>query len=495
MSVSAEAPFTAPSPPAAARARDRTLRWVANVALAFVLLSLAALVAVPLAVQRQNDRLRTEVEDVAEPARTLVTRVQYAVAREMSALRGYLITGSPRSAQSYAEARALEQTAYAELEPLAQRLGPEVLEAFVELRTLSEQWHQRVAEAGTLTSSADTADAPPRLPAGQQVYEQVLRSASELDATIVRAAQQRRAAIRAQQHVGLQITIGLVLLALLSALAVEWLGRRVRLLAGEAERRRHEAERALAEMHRSLEARERLMRGITHDLKNPLGAADGYAELLQMGLRGELEPGQAELVAGIRRSVHSALAIITDLLDLSRAERGGLALTRVEVDLAETLHEAAADHRGAAEAAGHTLTLQPPAQPVLAHTDPQRVRQVLGNLLSNAIKYTPAPGHVLLSGALDEDDAAPRPGRWARLDVTDTGPGIPPEEQENIFLEFHRLHAGQVNGHGLGLAISRRIARLLGGEVTVRSEVGRGSTFSLWLPLRADGAAERRRDG
>src|SRR5690606_2933936 len=109
---------------------------------------------------------------------------------------------------------------------------------------------------------------------------------------------------------------------------------------------------ALAEAARANEARTRLLRGITHDVKNPLGAAKGYAELLEMGIKAPILPEQTPLVQGVKRSVDSALAIITDLLDIAYADRGGLPVRRVPVDLAELTRETLEDYRAEAEAAG-----------------------------------------------------------------------------------------------------------------------------------------------
>ncbi|HYR10530.1 MAG TPA: PAS domain-containing sensor histidine kinase, partial [Longimicrobium sp.] len=252
-------------------------------------------------------------------------------------------------------------------------------------------------------------------------------------------------------------------------------------------------ENLLLAVTQATEARSRLLRGVTHDVKNPLGAADGYAQLLELELRGTLLPEQAKLVAGVRRGIRGALAMITDLLDLSRAESGGLPVERIPVDVAAVAAEALEDHRGAAEAAGHVLAWDG-GPPMPIYTDPVRVRGVLGNLLSNALKYTPPPGRITLGIERVARGARPGPGEWVAAHVRDNGPGIPLDARESIFGEFHRLHsAEQASGHGLGLAISRLIARLLGGDLLVSGEPGEGATFSLWLPAaepRGDGAEE-----
>jgi signal transduction histidine kinase len=115
-------------------------------------------------------------------------------------------------------------------------------------------------------------------------------------------------------------------------------------------------------------------------------------------------------------------------------------------------------------------------------SDPNRIRQILGNLVSNAVKYTGSGGHVMVKVHERVDDGAPAPGQWIAVDVSDTGPGIPRDKQDQLFREFTRLDPRAAKGAGLGLAISRRIARLLGADITLRSEVGKGSTFTLWLP-------------
>lgn len=243
---------------------------------------------------------------------------------------------------------------------------------------------------------------------------------------------------------------------------------------------RAEADRRREELERVSESRTRLMRGFSHDVKNPLGAADGYAALLEEGIGGELSESQQRSVHGIRRSIQSSLHLIDELLELARAEAGQIELNVERVDAAALAREVAEDFRGQVNAAGLVLEIRAPsALPV--ESDRNRVRQILSNLVSNAVKYT-RDGRVIVDASFRSDDAAPRPGEWVVICVIDTGPGIPEEKRAAIFQEFTRLDATAAHGAGVGLTISRRIARLLGGDVTVESEVGRGSTFTLWLP-------------
>jgi two-component system phosphate regulon sensor histidine kinase PhoR len=211
---------------------------------------------------------------------------------------------------------------------------------------------------------------------------------------------------------------------------------------------------------------------------------DGYAFLLESGIKGPLTPEQLHVVGRIRRATQETIGVIQDLLALARVESAA-GVERRAADAARLARESAEDYRAAAEAAGLALSIDVPADPLPVRADESRVRQVLGNLLSNALKYTPAGG-VEVRARLREAGGAPGPGRWVAVEVADTGVGIPAEERERVFEEFHRAHPGQAPGAGIGLAIARRLARMLGGELTVASEVGRGSTFTLWLPSAAD---------
>jgi len=215
-------------------------------------------------------------------------------------------------------------------------------------------------------------------------------------------------------------------------------------------------------------------------VKNPLGAADGFAALLEEGIGGELSEQQCKSVQRIRRSIKTSLQLIHDLLELARAEAGQIPIDRERTDVGAVVCEVAGDYRAQATAAG--ITLECRAQTgMVADTDPMRLRQIMANILSNAVKYAPH-GTVTLDVAV-RSDGGPHPGRWVTASVADTGPGIPSEKQESIFQEFTRLDPTAQPGAGVGLAISRRIARLLGGDLTVESEIGRGATFTVWLPV------------
>ena len=258
---------------------------------------------------------------------------------------------------------------------------------------------------------------------------------------------------------------------------------RERLLEGERDARA-EAEQQREQLERVTESRARLMRGFTHDVKNPLGAADGYAQLLELGILGSLSEKQLQSIQRLRRSIGTSLHLIHELLELARAEAGPIDIERVPTDVAALIRETSEDFRAQATAAGLRLDVRA-TDALQTMTDPARVRQILANLLSNAVKYT-ATGGITVGVGRRTVGRGPRSGDWIAIDVSDTGPGIPVSKQELIFQEFTRLDPKAQHGAGIGLAISRRIARLLGGDITVESHAdggaGRGSTFTLWLP-------------
>ena len=468
----------------------RPLKGVRNVAQTgglpalFVILALLAALVLPIPFRTEADALRTRISERAEPTAELLAEVQYLLARQTSSLRGYLISSDPSFLTQYDSLAAQERSIYPRLEGYAADLSSEVAGPIAELRTLSEQWHERLVLSEIL-------GAGPTRDAAVLVLEQELYHAA-LDASA-----QARQALRAEVR-SLQATIDrieersrlayalLYVLTALAAVAVSILNRRIRMLASDADARREEVEREMRRTERAVAARADLIRGFTHDVKNPLGVADGYTELLILGLRGDLSEEQRETLKRIRASIGGAIEIIDELLDLSRLEGGGLQVERLPVDLCALVRELTDQHTRAAEAAGLELRLansRALSRPLIAYTDQDRVRQILQNLVSNALKYTPPPGHVVIT--LEAGASHPeRPGSWARVAVADSGPGIPLEEQDRIFDEFHRVPGSGGSGHGLGLAISRRIAGLLGGDVTVRSVLGQGATFYLWLPLR-----------
>jgi signal transduction histidine kinase len=467
--------------------------WWAGIAPSLlVVVALVALLLVPMFVDRRVDDLREIVENAAEPARTLVAELHYLLARETVELRGFLATGDSAYLSRYSDFVRRERDVYPDLERHAANLSPRLLSRVAELRTFSEERRNRVA-SGDPTADPDSSELATVL--AQDLSVRVLDTAFEVELALRESTLALRQQIRGIEQVSRLIYLLLLGMTFVATVAVGTLNMHIRRLIGETNDRRAEAEAALERTKRMAEARSDLIRGFTHDVKNPLGVADGYAQLLEGGVRGSLTPQQTETVSNIRRSIRGAIQIIEELLDLSRLESGGLQIEREPVYCLELAQDVAGYHAGAAAAVGIELSVGGwggKDDESTVYSDPARIRQILDNLVSNAIKYTPPPGRIVISVQPQTLEEPPRAGNWLAIAVSDTGPGIPTEELDRIFHEFHRVPGSRGQGHGLGLAISRRVARLLGGDVTVRSTFGEGSTFLLWLPVRegnADGGA------
>jgi signal transduction histidine kinase len=261
--------------------------------------------------------------------------------------------------------------------------------------------------------------------------------------------------------------------------------RKIHLLE-ESEHRREDVERVT-------ESRNRLVRGFSHDLKNPIGAADGYVALLAEHMSEGLTEQQLDFLARVRRQLRSAIELIEDLGELHMAEAGQLPLHLTAVELIDLVSEVADSYRPLSELKGLTLNVEYPEQVPVISTDAGRARQIVGNLLSNAVKYTSEGRIDVCIGVVAGERAGADP-QWITIEVADTGPGIPEDKVHLIFQEFSRVSPQSARGSGLGLAISQRIAEALGGHVAVESREGVGSVFTLWLPYKRAGAAPEPRE-
>jgi signal transduction histidine kinase len=216
---------------------------------------------------------------------------------------------------------------------------------------------------------------------------------------------------------------------------------------------------------------------MSHELRTPLNAIGGYAELLEMGIRGPVSAQQQEDLRRIQTSQRHLLGLINEVLNYAKLETGVVHFDVADVPLRETIGAAESLVAPQARANGLSLTvLQCPAE-FVARADGEKLRQILVNLLSNAVKFTPSGGHIEVSCSADE--------LLVSLRVRDTGIGIPADKLEVIFDPFVQVRADLTRPHegtGLGLAISRDLARGMEGDLAVESRIGVGSTFVLTLP-------------
>ena len=252
--------------------------------------------------------------------------------------------------------------------------------------------------------------------------------------------------------------------------------------AAELEQQTEESRELAAEAEAANRAKAEFLAAMSHELRTPLNAIGGYAELIEMGVRGPVTPEQAEDLRRIRRSQRHLLALISDILNFSRLDAGRMEFHLGDVALAPLLAEASAMIAPQAEARSLECVVEP-ADPALAvRADPERLRQILLNLLGNAVKFTPPGGRVSVS-CMRRDGVVD-------VRVADTGPGIAPEQQQAIFEPFVQLDrklTNNVDGAGLGLAISRQLAFHMGGGLDVESQPGHGSIFVLTLPAARGG--------
>ncbi|HTT64110.1 MAG TPA: GAF domain-containing sensor histidine kinase [Bryobacteraceae bacterium] len=224
------------------------------------------------------------------------------------------------------------------------------------------------------------------------------------------------------------------------------------------------------------EHKSRFLATMSHELRSPMTAIVGFADLMREQIPGPLNAEQRRQVRMISASAQHIMSVLNDALDVARIEAGQFECLIEPVNAAEVICEVTDMMAPLASAKHLALDTSEPREPLMVRCDRQRSKQILVNLVSNAIKFTPQ-GHIQVSGS--RDTAVPR---HARIAVSDTGIGLKPDQVPLLFQEFKQLPGPyQHLGTGLGLAISRKLARLMGGDIEVESDPGRGSTFTLTL--------------
>jgi len=240
-----------------------------------------------------------------------------------------------------------------------------------------------------------------------------------------------------------------------------------------AKREHAEAEAARRRADEANQAKSAFLATMSHELRTPLNAIGGYVELLALGLRGPVTEGQREDLERIRRAGDYLIGLITDVLEFVRLEGATVSYAPTDLSVAGAMTNAAALIEPQARGKRIEFSTACGAD-CQVHADPDKVQQVIVNLLSNAVKFTPAGGRVSLTSSIR--------GSLIDIIVHDTGPGIPGDKLEKIFEPFVQIDRDRA-GVGLGLAISRDLARGMGGELTAASTPGSGSTFTFSLPL------------
>jgi signal transduction histidine kinase len=218
---------------------------------------------------------------------------------------------------------------------------------------------------------------------------------------------------------------------------------------------------------------------MSHELRTPLAAIIGYEELLADGITGPVNDAQRHQLGRVKASAQHLLQIIDQILSYARIDAGREIVHPVDVDADELADDAASLIEPLATEKGLRLVVNPLDYQLPLSTDAGKVRQILVNLLANAVKFTPR-GNVTLT--------VQHKGATVQYVVSDTGVGIASEHLEQIFEPFWQVESAatrRAGGTGLGLSVTRRLARMLGGDVTVESSIGYGSTFTVTLPLES----------
>jgi signal transduction histidine kinase len=446
--------------------RDSSVRLVLGALIASTLF----LAAHSTLMHRRSTELTRETSRTMRPALRASQQFLVSLSLERQALL-HSLAGDTTARADYRRYAGDRAAALATLGPLLERIGGQTLAHGQQLRRIDERWR---GLARALEASAGAVDAAARTDA-DATYREMLIATVALEASLHERLDHAWQRVTATERLDWYYTLGQLLVAIAASLYIVRLVRDMRRLAREAEQRRLEAVQAL-------EDRSRMIRGITHNVKNPLSVADAGAQLLELDMHGALTPSQRTAVARVRRGIGGALDVVRDLLDLGQSDAGGVHVDIAVTNVLELVRTAADDYRARAAADNIDFMLDVHGTLPYIATDARRVRQILDNLLSNAFKYTPDGGRVTLGAAIEPAQADKG---WIALSVSDTGPGIEPNERERIFDEFYRspdVH-GLGEGTGVGLAISRRLARLLGGDIDVESDPGRITVFALHLPV------------
>jgi len=274
------------------------------------------------------------------------------------------------------------------------------------------------------------------------------------------------------------VRIATLITAIRSALRARLRQFEIRDYVVERERILESERAARAEAEDANRAKSRFLTVMSHELRTPLNAIGGYAELIELGVHGAITPAQREAVQRIQRSERHLLGLIESVLSFARVEAGTVHFDIQKVAISELVSSAEALVDPQVRACGLRVELVDCDDPRCVAADAEKARQILLNLLSNAIKFTPSGGTLTITCAGRDD--------LAEITVADSGIGIPRDKLESIFEPFvqvdTRLTRTQ-DGVGLGLAISRDLARGMGGDLVVASTLGEGAQFTLLLPF------------
>jgi signal transduction histidine kinase len=240
-------------------------------------------------------------------------------------------------------------------------------------------------------------------------------------------------------------------------------------------------------------SKNQFLANMSHELRTPLNSIIGFSSVLIENTGSVIQPRLYKFLENIHTAGNHLLELINDILDLSKIEAGKMELRPDEFDLHDTIAAVERVMKGFASDANVTISTSIDPDVPLVSLDEGRLKQILFNLLSNAVKFSPQGGPVQLSISWVPAPQSPIGVESIRIDVTDQGIGIAPEEVQQIFEEFYQTEEGRRSrrgGTGLGLSLTRNFVELHHGTIEVRSSPGQGSVFTMYLPVKIDQAAQ-----
>ena len=452
--------------------------------------AIVALLGIVTALSVRRERIETQWVMHTQEVRTALTTAFAGVRDAEAGVRGYLLTGDSATLLAYHTQLPNALAAVGTLRTLtadnalqAERVA--LLDSLVTAKSAEMTGIVGLARAGR----ADSAIAMVRANQQQRLVNRIRTLLATMDADEAALLEHRLQNVERQRRLVIFIVVvGTIIAAALALLALQLLSRGARQLEMQGMQLAKSRDELLASTEalkaRTLAAEEanrakaQFLTTMSHELRTPLNAIDGYAELLEMGLRGPVTEAQVQDLSRIRRSQRHLLALVNDVLNFARLEAGRVEWQITDVSVDDTLQVVESLIRPQLAAKRISYTREECDDGLSVRADAEKLRQILINLLGNAWKFTDAGGAVSISCRADDSDV--------HIRVRDTGRGIPADKLPTIFDPFVQVdrHLGgdSQQGVGLGLAISRDLARGMNGNLDVTSTVGVGSEFVLSVP-------------
>jgi signal transduction histidine kinase len=451
---------------------------------------IVALLGVLIVLGVRRERVETGWVMHTQAVRAAISSVFTGLRDAEAGVRGYVLTGDSSSLRAYRTQLPFSGRSVDSLRMLTAD-NPRQAARIPALDTLVRMKEAEMTRAVQLMQGGQRNEAIAAIAVNQRskVVNRIRSLLGEMDADESALLQERLRNVERQRRTVIMVVVtGTIVATALALLALQLLARSAQQLemqreevAASRDRLLDAAEQLEARTHAAEEAnraKAQFLTTMSHELRTPLNAIDGYASLLEMGVRGPVTEEQAQDLARIRRSQRHLLALVNDVLNFARVEAGRIEWEIRDVVLEETLQAVEAVLLPQLESKQIRYRRTQCDSGLTVRADLEKLRQILVNLVGNAWKFTPAGGEISITCITDE--------RSVHIRVADTGRGIPPEKLATIFDPFvqvdRHLTPESQQGVGLGLAISRDLARGMRGELEVSSTPQVGSTFTLTVP-------------